>query len=73
MSPSQSSLAEHELAFVDAQVRVIESPSKTDDEEVVNEVIAGFVGVTGGVGVEGLDEPPPPPPHAEIKNKTLKK
>ena len=63
--PDQSPLAEQELAFVDDQLSVIDSPSKIVVDDELNDVMDGFVGVIGVVGSE--DEPPPPPPQAAIK------
>jgi hypothetical protein len=64
--PDQSPLAEQELASVDDQLSVIDSPSKILVDEELNDVMDGFEGVMGGVGSE--EEPPPPPPQAAIKN-----
>jgi len=63
--PDQSPLAEQELAFVDDQLSVIDSPSKILVDDELNEVMEGLLGVIGVVGSD--DEPPPPPPQAAIK------
>ena len=63
--PDQSPLAEQELALVDDQLSVIDSPSKILVDDELNDFIDGLLGVIGVVGSD--DEPPPPPPQAAIK------
>jgi hypothetical protein len=70
LDPNQSPLAEQELASVDVQLSVIDSPSKILFDEEPNDVIDGFDGVVGVVGSD--DEPPPPPPQATIKTIEIK-
>tara|TARA_B100000989_G_scaffold131760_1_gene97755 strand:+ start:1486 stop:1722 length:237 start_codon:yes stop_codon:yes gene_type:complete len=49
--------AEHEVAFVDDQVRVTEEPTSTDEDDELSDTLTG----------RGAEPPPPPPPPQEYK------
>tara|TARA_B100001057_G_scaffold501024_1_gene619774 strand:+ start:12345 stop:12599 length:255 start_codon:yes stop_codon:yes gene_type:complete len=49
--------AEHEVAFVDDQVRVTEEPTNTDEDDELSDTLTG----------RGAEPPPPPPPQEYIK------
>ena len=64
--PSQAPDAEHELALVDDQVRVVALETKTESGSALKLTVGAGGGVGGGVGVEL----PPPPPPQEARTKT---
>ena len=60
--PVQVPEAEHEVALVEDQVKVITVSRITEEEDAERLAV--------GLGSEGVgDPPPPPPPHAAINTK----
>ena len=64
LEPSQAPDAEHEVALVDDQVRVVELETKTESGSALKLTVGAGGGAGGGAGDEL-----PPPPHAVRKTK----
>ena len=71
--PDQSPLAEHDDALVDAQVKVVDSPTSTIEASELNVLVAEGDAGAACVGEGKLAPPPPPPPPPQlVRNNIIK-